>query len=95
MRIILRVLEIVKQCRYVDRVVVVDKHNSYKINAWKELRFGCLFSGNDHEMKWKWLQKQLRSLGSNLEFFPYTPGTSSTMLKAVLKDRVMKRKDEE
>lgn len=88
-------IEIVKQCRYVDRVVVVDKHNSYKINAWKELRFGCLFSGNDHEMKWKWLQKQLRSLGSNLEFFPYTPGTSSTMLKAVLKDRVMKRKDEE
>ena len=85
-------IEIVKQCRYVDRVVAIDKSNAYKINAWKELRFGCLFSGNDHEgdSRWFWLHKQLRSLGSNLEFFPYTESTSSTMLRAALKNEINK-----
>lgn len=79
--------EIVRQCKYVDRVITVDFHNTNKVDAWKELRYGCLFSGSDHEGApyWMWLQKQLRTLGSDLEFFPYTESTSSTMLQAVIK----------
>ena len=79
-------LEIVKQCRYVDRVVAVDAHNTNKIDAWKELRYGCLFSGSDHEGQpyWVWLQRKLRTLGAELEFFPYTQSTSSTMLQAAI-----------
>lgn len=78
--------EIVRQCKYVDRVITVDFHNTNKVDAWKELRYGCLFSGSDHEGApyWMWLQKQLRTLGSDLEFFPYTKSTSSTMLQAVI-----------
>ncbi len=84
-------MEIVKQCKYVDRVITVDFHNTNKVDAWKELRYGCLFSGSDHEGEpyWMWLQSRLRSLGSELEFFPYTQSTSSTMLQAVIKEQVM------
>jgi len=86
-------IEIIKQCKYVDRVVPIDKHNTNKIDAWKELRYGCLFSGSDHETQpyWIWLQKQLRCLGSDLEFFPYTESTSSTMLQAALRDEISKK----
>ena len=42
-------IEIVKQCKYVDRAIPVDLHNTNKIEAWKELRYGCLFAGGDHE----------------------------------------------
>ena len=81
-------LEIVRQCRYVDRVIRVDFHNTSKVEAWKALRYGCLFSGSDHEGEgyWMWLQRQLRTLGSDLEFFPYTQSTSSSMLQAVISD---------
>ena len=84
-------LEIVKQCKYVDRVITVDFHNTNKVDAWKELRYGCLFSGGDHkgEPYWMWLQSQLRTLGAELEFFPYTESTSSTMLQAAIKKQVM------
>ena len=52
-------IEIVRQCKYVDRAIPVDKHNTNKIDAWKELRYGCLFSGSDHmgEAYWMTLQK--------------------------------------
>lgn len=85
-------MEIVKQCKYVDRVIPVDFHNTNKIDAWKELKYGCLFSGNDHEGQpyWTRLQRQLRSLGSELEFFPYTQSTSSTMLQAAIRDAAEK-----
>ncbi len=81
-------IEIVRQCNYVDRVVPVDFHNTNKVDAWKELRYGCLFSGSDHEGEpyWIWLQRQLRSLGSELEFFPYTQSTSSTMLQKAIRE---------
>ncbi len=81
-------IEIVKQCRYVDRVIPIDKNNTNKIDAWKELRYGCLFSGSDHELHWTRLQAELRSLGSELEFFPYTQSTSSSMLQKAIKEQI-------
>lgn len=83
-------MQIVSQCKYVDRVIPVDFHNTNKVDAWKELRYGCLFSGSDHEGEpyWVWLQRQLRSLGSELEFFPYTKSTSSTMLQAAIREEI-------
>lgn len=84
-------IEIVKQCKYVDRAIPVDLHNTNKIEAWKELRYGCLFAGSDHEGQpyWMNLQQQLRSLGSDLEFFPYTQSTSSTMLQKAIRENIV------
>ena len=86
-------MEIVGQCKYVDKVVEIDEHNTNKLDAWKELRYGCLFAGSDHEVQHDWLnlQRQLRSLGANLEFFPYTEGTSSTILQKIIKNEVEKQ----
>lgn len=83
-------IEIVRQCKYVDDVVAIDLHNTNKIDAWKELKYGCLFCGSDHYgfPYWMNLQKELRHLGSNLEFFPYTESTSSTMLQAAIRGRL-------
>lgn len=80
--------EIVKACRYVDRVYKIDFHNTNKVDAWNELKYGCLFAGSDHAKNdyWLYLRKQLRSLGSNMEIFPYTEGTSSTILQKRIKN---------
>lgn len=62
--------ELVKQCKYVDRVIPVDSHNFDVINAWKELRFGCLFVQKEHENfpERIWLGRKLNTLGSNIEY---------------------------
>lgn len=60
----------VKQCKYVNQVIPVDFHNANMIDAWKELRYGCLFerktAQNDPDKKW--LQRKLCTLGSALKF---------------------------
>ena len=81
-------LEIVKQCKYVDLAVGIDLYTANKLNAWKEFRYSCLFSGTDHVEHYEELRKQLRTLGSNLEFFPYTQGTSSTLLTEFLQKQI-------
>ena len=62
--------ELVKQCKYVDRVIPVDSHNFDVINAWKELRFGCLFMQKEYENfpERIWLGRKLNTLGSNIEY---------------------------
>lgn len=72
---------IVASISYVDRVVPVDFNNTVKIDAWKRYRFDCHFSGNDHGMDWVEDMKQLREVGSNMEFFQYTKATSSTQIR--------------
>jgi len=72
---------IVAAIREVDEVVAVDFHNTKKIDAWNLYHFDCHFSGNDHGPDWKKDLEQLRSVGSNMEFFEYTQGVSSTQIK--------------
>ncbi len=63
-------MEMVKQCRYADRVIRVDFDNYDNINAWKELRYGCLFesSKNHHNSDQIWLKRKLNTLGCAMEF---------------------------
>jgi glycerol-3-phosphate cytidylyltransferase-like family protein len=77
-------LEIVRQIRYVDRAIAVDFDNTDKLKAWKQLHYDCHFAGSDHEEGEFWLKKQLQTVGSNAEFFPYTDSTSSTALKRMI-----------
>ena len=80
-------LEIVRSCRYVDEVVVVPPQYPDIQDAYGIYHFDCQFSGSDHAEDPHWLEQQryLRERGSDLYFFPYTQGTSSTMLQEVLK----------
>ena len=78
--------QILKANRYVDEVVAVDEENHEKMKAWNKYHFDCLFSGDDYSGNPYWIedQKALQNVGSNIEFFPYTKSTSSTMIKAAI-----------
>lgn len=75
---------VVAAIREVDEVVAVDFHNTKKIDAWNLYHFDCHFSGNDHGPDWKRDLEQLLAVGSNMEFFEYTQGVSSTQIKQQL-----------
>lgn len=76
---------IVGAISYVDRVVPVDFDNTYKIDAWHKYHYDCHFSGNDHGVDWAEDIRQLREVGSNMEFFDYTQATSSTRIRGELR----------
>ena len=42
------------------------------------------FSNTDKMDAWNEICERLRAVGSNMEFFPYTEGTSSTQIKALI-----------
>lgn len=78
--------QILESIRYVDKVVAVTEKNHEKMKAWNLYHFDCLFSGDDYSGNpyWEEDRKNLQKVGSNIEFFPYTKSTSSTMIKAAI-----------
>lgn len=64
-----------------DEVVPVDFSNTNQLDAWEQLHFDCHFSGDDHLGHWDDVQKELRKRGSEMEFFSYTQGISSTQIR--------------
>lgn len=77
---------IVQAIKYVDKTVSVTMDNIHKMAAWELYHFDCLFSGDDWKDEPSWLEdkKRLNQMGSNIEFFPYTEGTSSTQLRNLI-----------
>ena len=78
-------MEIVRSIRYVD--TVVPQENMDKFEMWKKLKFDVMFVGDDWYAsdKWEELEKQFKEVGVRIVFFPYTKGTSSTLLNETLK----------
>ncbi len=77
-------LDVVAAMRPVD-LAVVD-HSSDKALAWRTHRFDILFKGNDWQgtAKGDRLEEQMRSVGVELIYLPYTAHTSSTKLRALI-----------
>ncbi len=75
--------EILAALRYVDEVVLVDHTTIDKVAAWQRWGFDCLFAGDDraHEPGWIADAERLKALGAAVEYFGYTPGVSSTMIR--------------
>lgn len=75
---------IVEAIRYVDKVV--PQVSMDKVQAWKEYRFDVMFVGDDWKgtEKWNKYEEQFKELGVEIVYFPYTKGTSSTLLNEVL-----------
>ncbi len=78
---------IIGAIREVDEVVAVDFSNTRKMDAWNLYHYDCHFSGNDHGPDWAKELERLREVGSNMEFFEYTQGTSSTQIKQEMAGR--------
>ncbi|MGL5749959.1 MAG: adenylyltransferase/cytidyltransferase family protein [Paraclostridium sp.] len=74
-------VEIVSSIKYVDKVVPqVDRD---KFSAWENIRFDVMFVGDD----WKGsplfieVEYKFKQVGVDIVYFPYTQGTSSTILR--------------
>jgi cytidyltransferase-like protein len=71
----------------VDEVVADTSSN--KLLAWERIGFDVLFKGDDWRgtAKGDRLEAQMAQVGVELRYFPYTPHTSSTVLRSVLAAR--------
>ncbi|MCZ2819108.1 adenylyltransferase/cytidyltransferase family protein [Modestobacter sp. VKM Ac-2977] len=77
-------MEIVRNLRFVDDVhaeVVPDK-----VDTWREVRFDVLFKGDDWRgtAKGAKLERDFAAVGVQVQYFPYTVHTSSTILRRAL-----------
>ena len=75
-------MEILESVRYVDEVVAIYDNPS-RIMEWNRRPFDCFFSGDDYEGSsyWEWERAELRKLGSDIVFFPYTEKQSTTKIR--------------
>ena len=77
-------LEIVRNIKYVD--AAIPQTDMDKFAMWNRLKFDIMFVGDDWygTPKWKDIEKQFNEVGVKIVYFPYTKGTSSTVLNATL-----------
>jgi len=77
-------MEIVRAIKYVDSVI--PQENMDKFEMWKKLKFDIMFVGDDWFAtdKWEKLEKQFKEVGVRIVYFPYTKGTSSTLINQTL-----------
>jgi len=78
-------IEIVSSIKYVDEVV--SQENMNKLDAWQKLQFNVMFVGSDWKNtdKWNNYEKEFDKVDVKIIYFPYTKGTSSTILNETLK----------
>ena len=79
-------IEVVRACRYVD--VAIPQTEIDKIETVKKLNANYLFVGDDwyNNDRWKTMENSLSELHCKVIYFPYTQGTSSTLINNTLKD---------
>lgn len=77
-------VEVVRACKYVD--VAVPQENMDKIDAWNRYKFDVMFVGDDWYKtdKWEQLDKEFSNIGVRIIYYPYTKGTSSTLVNETL-----------
>ncbi|MDC0044220.1 adenylyltransferase/cytidyltransferase family protein [Candidatus Pelagibacter sp.] len=77
-------IEIIRSINYVDSAIPQTEIDKYKI--WEKLKYNILFVGDDwyNDKKWKKYEDDLSKKNVKVVFFPYTKGTSSTLLNATL-----------
>lgn len=80
-------MDVVRAMVMVDDVVV--DHSSNKIEVWQRVGFDVLFKGDDWlgTPKGDRLIADMTSVGVQVNFFPYTVQTSSTILRGLIAER--------
>lgn len=79
---------IVESIRYVDEVVPQTDRD--KFGAWERLHFNRMFVGDDWKgsILFSEVEKLFRNVGVEIVYFPYTKGTSSSILREkILQER--------
>ena len=77
-------LEIVRSIKYVD--AAIPQEDIDKFAAWEKLKFDVLFVGDDwyQSERWREMEAKFREVGVKVIYFPYTKGTSSTLINQTL-----------
>jgi glycerol-3-phosphate cytidylyltransferase len=77
-------LEIIRNIKFVDAAIPQEDIDKFK--AWEKIKFDVLFVGDDwyQSNSWKEYELKFKELGVRVVYFPYTKGTSSTILNDVL-----------
>lgn len=73
--------KIVESIKGVDQVIRTDTLD--KMAIWKSVHFHKIFVGDDWRgnLRWEETSRQMREIGVELIFLPYTKDTSSTLLR--------------
>jgi glycerol-3-phosphate cytidylyltransferase len=79
-------LEIVRSIKYVD--AAIPQYDMDKFEMWNKLSFDVMFVGDDwyRSDRWVQLEEKFSDVGVRVVYFPYTPGTSSTIINQTLQD---------
>lgn len=78
-------LEIVRSIEYVDSAI--PQYDMDKFGMWEKLQFNVMFVGDDwfKSEKWNEINQKFDDVGVRVVYFPYTQGTSSTLINETLK----------
>lgn len=78
--------DIVSAICYVDQVVKNETRS--KMEAWEEYHFDVAFIGDDWKGTevWNKIETELRAVGCDVVYIPYTQGISTTQLRQQLKE---------
>ena len=76
--------QIVESIKYVD--LAVPQENMDKLASCKKYNADVIFVGDDWKGtdKWNKIEEDLATIGAEVVYFPYTKGTSSTILREKL-----------
>ena len=77
-------IEIVRSIKYVDAATPQEDLDKFKM--WEKLHFDVLFVGDDwyNSASWKEMEEKFNEVGVRVIYFPYTKGTSSTLINTTL-----------
>jgi len=77
-------IEIIRSVKYVDEALPQESMD--KMAIWDKLKFDVMFVGNDWQgtEKWNKFEREFGKIGVEIVYFPYTKGTSSTLVNDVL-----------
>ncbi|WP_053868985.1 adenylyltransferase/cytidyltransferase family protein [Campylobacter coli] len=79
-------IEIVRSIKYVD--AAIPQENIDKYQMWEKLHFDVLFVGDDwfNTPNWNIMESKFKKVNVRVIYFPYTKGTSSTLINETLKN---------
>ncbi len=77
-------IEIVRNIKFVD--AAVPQESMDKMDAYNRYKFDIMFVGDDWYKtdKWEEFDNQFKNIGVRIIYFPYSKGTSSTLINNTL-----------
>lgn len=78
-------MQVVEVCKYVD--LTVPQESMDKLDAYNRYKFDIMFVWDDWYKtdKWNKIEEELKEKGVKIIYFPYSKGTSSTLINETLK----------